>query len=85
MKNLTKTFAFDNIYLLYNPNTHRQIFTKEDKLGSEVWIFDWNGKPKMKIMLDRKVICFCVDESEQNIYCIINNPDPTIGTFKCEL
>jgi hypothetical protein len=85
-KGVERIYCTDNnIYLLYNPNTHRQIFTKEDKLGSEVWIFDWNGKPKMKIMLDRKVICFCVDESEQNIYCIINNPDPTIGTFKCEL
>lgn len=73
------------IYMLYNPNTHEMIAEKKDNHNSEIWVFDWNGVPVTKMNLNQKIECFCVDESESKIYCIMNAPDPSIGCFKNEV
>lgn len=73
------------IYMLYNPNTHEMIAEKKDNHNSEIWVFDWNGVPVTKMNVNQKIECFCVDESESKIYCIMNAPDPSIGCFKNEV
>lgn len=72
----------DFIYLLYNPNIHKNINEKEDILNSEIWVFDWNGNPITKICTNKKIICFCVDPSESMIYCIFKDADYEIGKLK---
>ncbi len=69
----------NNIYILYNPNTEEMKYRQKDKLNSEIWIFDWDGIPIKKIRVNKKIICFCVDEGAHSIYCITNAPEPSIG------
>ena len=69
----------NHIYMLYNANTEKMHREKKEKYNSEIWVFDWEGKPIQKISLDTKIICFCVDEPESRIYCVFNAPEPSIG------
>lgn len=65
------------IYLLYNPNTMQ---TKESETKkNEIWIFNWKGEPIKKIIPDYTIDCFCVDEWDNVIYCIVEAPEPTIA------
>lgn len=70
-----------NIYVLYSPNTREMKYRRKDILNSEIWIFDWYGNPIRKIKVDQKLICFCVDEKEHKIFCIMNSPEPSIGVI----
>jgi hypothetical protein len=70
------------IYMLYNPNTAINHARNKEYLMNEIWIFDWDGNPIYKIIPDMHIICMCVDESKQVVFCIINDPDPTIAFFK---
>lgn len=69
------------IYVQYNPNTNENIYKKKDFLKSEILIFNWDGLPVIKLNVDRQIICFCVDEDNSKIYCMFNNPDPSIGVL----
>ncbi|WP_024995203.1 BF3164 family lipoprotein [Phocaeicola paurosaccharolyticus] len=81
-KGVQRIYTTDNyIYMLYDSNTEKMAQKSEDKNNNEIWIFDWNGSPIQKIHINSKIKCFCVDESENKIYCIINNPEPSIGSF----
>lgn len=70
-----------NIYILYNPNTHEMKKAGKEVLNSEIYIFDWNGIPIKKLVTDKKLICFCIDEKENKAYCVLNAPEPSIGMF----
>ena len=69
------------IYIQYNPNTNEDIYKKKDYLKSEIYILKWDGRPVMKLNVNKQIICFCVDEDNSRIYCIFNNPDPSIGVL----
>ena len=85
-KGVERIYCSDKyIYMLYNSNTHEMIAKKEDNLHSEIWVFDWNGTPVTKINVNREITCFCVDEDESKIYCIMNAPNPSIGYFNFEV
>jgi hypothetical protein len=48
---------------------------------SEIWIFDWTGKPVKCLRTDKDICTLCVDEEMQTAYCIVNNPDPVLMYF----
>ena len=35
----------NHIYMLYNANTEKMHREKKEKYNSEIWVFDWEGKP----------------------------------------
>lgn len=69
------------IYLLYNPNKTKDKYSSTKSLNNEIWIFNWDGNPIKKIHTNMNIISFCIDENDQECYCIVNNPNPTISTF----
>lgn len=69
------------IYILYNPNTVRQNKQQQETLPNEIWIFDWAGTPVKKLLPDKKASCLCVDENDDTLFCTVDDPDPTVGTY----
>ena len=67
------------VYVLYNPNTNRMHEEQKETLNSEIWVFDWEGKPIRKILPDTHIECFCVDETDTSFYCVMTAPDYCIG------
>ena len=67
------------IYLLYDPNIESQEREGYNIMENEIWIFDWTGKAVLKVFPDLNITSFCVDELDNVIYCIVNNPEPTIS------
>lgn len=67
------------VYVLYNSNTHRMHEEHKETQNSEIWVFDWEGEPVRKILIDTQVQCFCVDESDSAFYCVMAAPDHCIG------
>ena len=69
----------DYVYVLYNPNTHRMHEEHTETENSEIWVFDWKGRPIRKILTDVRIECFCVDETDTKFYCVMSAPDYCIG------
>lgn len=67
------------VYVLYNPNTHRMHEEHKETQKSEIWVFNWEGEPVRKILIDTQVQCFCVDETDTTFYCVMAAPDHCIG------
>lgn len=67
------------VYVLYNSNTNRMHEEHKETENSEIWVFDWDGDPVRKILLDTQVECFCVDEKDATLYCVMAAPDYSIG------
>lgn len=67
------------VYILYSPNTHRMHNEQKDTQNSEIWVFDWEGEPVRKILIDTQIECFCVDEADSVFYCVMAAPDYCIG------
>lgn len=67
------------IYVLYNPNTHQRPEEGRKKRNNEIWVFDWEGHPVRKILIDTQIECFCIDETEAAFYCVMAAPDHCIG------
>ena len=85
-KGVERVYCTDNyIYMLYNPNTHQMISDKEDCKNSEIWIFDWECNPILKLYTENIISSFCVDEAELIIYCIFENPNYNLGYLNYEL
>lgn len=75
------TVSDDYIYVLYSPNTYRMHEEQKETLNSEIWVFDWEGTPIRKILVDTRVECFCVDETDSVFYCVMAAPDYCIGVI----
>lgn len=67
------------VYVLYNPNSHRMHEEHKETQNSEIWVFDWEGNPVRKILVDTQIECFCIDETETTFYCVMIAPDYCIG------
>lgn len=52
---------------------------EKETQNSEIWVFGWEGNPVRKILLDTKVECLCVDETDSALYCVMATPDYCIG------
>lgn len=69
----------DYVYVLYNPNTYKMHEEQAETQNSEIWVFDWEGMPVRKILMDARIECFCIDESDSAFYCVMASPDYNIG------
>lgn len=67
------------VYVLYDSNTHRMHEEHSETQNSEIWVFDWEGNPIRKILIDTQVKCFCVDETDSAFYCVMAAPDHCLG------
>ena len=67
------------IYGLYAGKTHSELRTQEYKVDdfcTEVHVWDWNGNPVSKIMLNRPVFCFTVAQNDSLIiFSSVNEHD----------
>lgn len=64
------------IYLLCCP------YKDEDENHvDELWVFNWEGIPLKRIVMDREVLCFCVNDIEDIVYCVVKDGDLSIGKF----
>jgi hypothetical protein len=50
-------------------------------LAEQIRVFDHKGKPLWKLMLDRSLINFVVDEDSNEIYGLTTDEDPGIAVF----
>lgn len=57
-------------------------FTKTAVLAEQIWVFDHKGKPLWKLMLDRSINDFVVNEDSKEIYGLTTDEDPGIAVFK---
>ncbi|MEX2569472.1 MAG: BF3164 family lipoprotein [Cyclobacteriaceae bacterium] len=57
-------------------------FNKTAIMAEQIWVFDHNGKPLWKLMLDKSIINFVVDEDSKEIYGLTTDEDPGIAVFK---
>lgn len=83
MQNYRKIKASNQyIYALYNGKTigESNIEFNKDGLGglrdisNEIHVWDWNGNPIMKILLDKEIFSFCITPDDKSIICTsINN------------
>lgn len=70
----------DYVYVLYSPNTHRMHEEHKETQNNEIWVFDWEGDPVRKILIDTQIECFCIDEMNTAFYCVMAAPNYCIGT-----
>lgn len=68
------------IYIVYDPTT-KKTFSSDKIVNSEVWVFDWSGKPIRKIVLDYQITCLSVDNEDAIAYCILKAPKPVLAYF----
>lgn len=74
----------ENIYALFDgTNVKEQHIDKQG--ASIVYVFDYEGNPRMKLVLDRKVSCIYVDEQEQKMFFLDVNSDMPLLYFDMKL
>jgi len=56
-------------------------FTKTAIMAEQIWVFDHRGKPVWKLLLDRSIIDFVVNEDSNEIYGVTTDEDPGIAVF----
>lgn len=56
-------------------------FNKTAIMAEQIWVFDHTGTPLWKLMLDRSIINFVVNEDSNEIYGLTTDEDPGIAVF----
>jgi len=73
MQNYRKIKSTNNyIYALYIGKTSEEIDKDSEGLNdfsNEIHIWDWNGDPIKKIILDKEIFSFCVTEDDKFLIC----------------
>lgn len=62
----------DDFFVLYDG---RNIDKDFDMLAKQIFVFDWNGKPKQILSLDQGVSYITVDSKNKKIYGVSNKPE----------
>ncbi|SHN22335.1 TolB-like 6-blade propeller-like [Cyclobacterium lianum] len=68
------------IFALYAGVRHSE-FNKTAIMAEQIWVFDHKGKPRWKLMLDRSIINFVVNEESNEIYGLTTDEDPGIAVY----
>lgn len=68
------------VFALYGGVSQSE-FSKTAIMGEQIWVFDHKGKPLWKLMLDRSIINFVVNEDSKEIYGLTTDEDPGIAVF----
>ena len=73
----------DNIiYLLYSGRFFDLNVAENSYLVNQIFVFDWDGGPLKRYILDIPVFWFTVDESQKRIYGLTDAPDYRIIEFR---
>ena len=72
-------FATDNYIYVFCRNM-KQGESRKDNTELQIW--DWDGQPVAKYILDKYLTCFTVDEKEKNLYGVNNNEGDEDKIFK---
>ncbi|GHT07767.1 hypothetical protein FACS189432_00300 [Bacteroidia bacterium] len=67
------------IYLLFNPNTD-----KNEGLKAEIWVFDWDGNPVKKLLLNRSPSLITIS-GDSHIYGLVLNKDEMYEIVKVKI
>lgn len=68
-----------NFYVMYNGKNSKGL--KERLEPREIHVFDYNGSPIAKYLLDNDILNFTVDEENDNLYIITNNEETPIFKY----
>jgi len=49
-----------------------------------IYVYDWNGKMKYQLVLDRKISYFTIDEHKKVLYALTNHLEPVIIKYNLE-
>ncbi|MCL1973393.1 MAG: TolB-like 6-bladed beta-propeller domain-containing protein, partial [Bacteroidetes bacterium] len=75
-----------SIYLLFNP---RIVGRSSEGIKKEIWVFDWDGHPIKKIILDKNVMLIAADPTiNHNLFGLastIDNQDEQYEIVKIKL
>ncbi|WP_421921283.1 hypothetical protein [Marinifilum sp.] len=55
------------MFALYTDKTIEQ-YVKNTFIGNYLLVYDWNGIPLKKYKLDKPLVCFSYDKSDNSIY-----------------
>jgi hypothetical protein len=69
------------IYALYSLKD-KDASVQDKFRGNTIFVFDWEGKPIKKFVMDCDVKAIEVSDDEKRIYAIFDNPDPEIIYFE---
>ena len=69
------------IFALYAGVRHSE-FNKTALLAEQIWVFDHKGNPLWKLLLDKSIINFVVNEATDEIYGLTTDEDPGIAVFR---
>lgn len=73
----------DTFFILYNGN--KVDSENYDENSRQLFIFDWNGKPLKRLLLDQGILTFTVDSINKKIYGISSSPEFHIVSFDFDL
>jgi hypothetical protein len=69
-----------NLFALY-AGVSLSEFSKTAVMAVQIWVFDHKGKPLWKLMLDRSIINFVVNEESNEIYGLTTDENPGITVY----
>lgn len=68
------------VYLLYSGRNFKEIGLKAFE-GGTIYVFDWEGNPVQKYILNIPITCFCVNPNDTELFAFSNMPEPTLVKF----
>ncbi|HRW62320.1 MAG TPA: BF3164 family lipoprotein [Bacteroidales bacterium] len=68
------------VYALYSGNSFNELNSDAFK-AKNVLVFNWDGEPIVRFILDEFVISIDITEDDNFIYAIVNNPYPEIHKY----
>ena len=69
------------VYLLYSGKCFKDAGLKALE-GNIIYVFDWNGEPVKKYLLNIPITQLCLDYHSNELYGFANLPNPTLVKFK---
>ncbi len=72
----------DRIYLLYSGKKYKKEDMSDAVKSNIIHVYDWQAKPLEKIIMDKEIVNFAIDEAGRTIYGITHNPEPQIVYFQ---
>lgn len=71
-------YATDNyVYLLYSGKSMKD-YQADAFTGNVIYQVDWNGNPVRKYVSDKSLVTFCVSDSDEMIYAVAKDNEPTL-------
>lgn len=68
------------VYLLYSGRNFKEVGLKAFE-GSTIYVFDWEGNPIQKYILDIPITYLCVNPKDTELFAFSNMPEPTLVKF----